>query len=187
MTVRISISLLLFAFSQFIFAQHEHDSEIHETNHGKHKISLYTGFTHVSAAFYEHETHEQSTGKWIPTIGIDYYYTLNTKWDLGFIGDVEIDEYYIRTNEHNELERNNIMVLSLVGKYKPIKRLGIFAGPGYETEYKRRHTKSFFVAKIGVEYEVEIENGWELTPVLSYDLKEEYSSYALGITLGKRF
>ncbi|MCU4163948.1 hypothetical protein [Carboxylicivirga caseinilyticus] len=181
--------------SMNIFAQHEehetstkdghHQSE--EVHHGKHKLAFYSGFTHVPSAFYEHETHEQSTGKWVPTIGLDYYYTLNKKWDLGFIGDAELDQYYIRTSEEDELERANVIVLAAVTKFKATKRIGIFAGPGFETEFKKEESKSFFVFKAGIEYEVEIENGWELTPVFSYDFKEEYSSYAFGISIGKRF
>ncbi|MBS2098148.1 hypothetical protein [Carboxylicivirga linearis] len=177
------------------WAQHsEHHSETtHETHqaeeahHGKHKLAFYYGFTHVPSAFYEHETHVESTGKWVPTIGIDYYYALNKRWDLGLIGDAELDQYYIRTSEEDELERANVVVVSAVAKYKATKRIGIFAGPGFETEFKKEEAKSFFVFKAGIEYEVEIEKGWELAPILSYDFKEEYSSYAFGISIGKRF
>ncbi len=177
-----------------VVAQQEHNKQTtghvigHENeNHGRHKISLYSGFTHISSAFYEHETHEESTGKWVPTIGLDYYYTLNHKWEVGIIGDIELDQYYIKTNLYDELERNNVVVFSAIGKYKPINRLGILAGPGIEWEFKRHDTESFFVLKTGIEYEVAIENGWELTPVFTYDFKEEYSAYAFGITIGKRF
>lgn len=174
-------------------AQHDHHAEPYQhnsheaTSHGKHKLSLYTGFTHIPSAFYEHETHEQSTGKWVPTIGLDYYYSFNPKWALGLIGDVELDQYYITTSSHDELERNNVVVVAAVGKYKPTKRIGIFVGPGLEWEFKKHDTESFFVLKTGIEYEVEIENGWELTPMFSYDFKEEYSAYSFGITIGKRF
>ena len=174
-----------------VMAQHEEYEEHatgHETKeHGKHKISFYSGFTHISSAFYEHETHEESTGKWVPTIGLDYYYSLNHKWELGFIGDVELDKYYIQTDSHDELERNNVVVMAAVGKFKATPRLGIIAGPGMEWEIQNHHTESFFVLKTGIEYEVAIENGWELTPVFTYDFKEEYSAYAFGITIGKRF
>ncbi|MBR8537870.1 hypothetical protein KDU71_20025 [Carboxylicivirga sediminis] len=174
-------------------AQHDHHAghethSSHETSsHGKHKLSLYTGFTHIPSAFYEHETHEESTGKWVPTIGVDYYYSLNNKWALGLIGDVELDQYYITTSNHDELERNNVVVVSAVGKYKPTHRIGILAGPGVEWEFKNHDTETFFVLKTGIEYEVEIENGWELTPMFTYDFKEEYSAYSFGITIGKRF
>lgn len=188
--------LVLTCFSFISMAQHheedrhsseatEHSTEEHV--HGKHKLSLYTGFTHVPSAFYEHETHEQSTGKWVPTIGIDYYYTLNKKWDFGAIIDVELDEYYIQTDNHDDLERNNIVVLAAVAKYKPFHRFGIFAGPGVEWEFKQNNTERFWVIKAGFEYEVAIEKGWEITPAFSFDFKQEYSAYAYGLSIGKRF
>ncbi|MCU4155068.1 hypothetical protein J1N10_03720 [Carboxylicivirga sp. A043] len=183
--------LVMLALTMNAMAQHhhveQHEKGEHETNHGKHKVAFYSGFTHIPSAFYEHETHEESTGKWVPTIGIDYYYSLNHKWDVGIIADVELDEYYIHTDNHDDLERNNVVVLSAVGKYKPTKRIGLIAGPGMEWEFKKHDTETFFVLKTGIEYEVAIEKGWELTPVFTYDFKEEYSAYAFGISIGKRF
>lgn len=167
---------------------HDHQSENHiQHEHGKHKLSFYTGFTHIPSAFYEHETHIESTGKWVPTVGLDYYYTLNPNWEIGLLGDVELDQYYIKTGSHEELERNNVVVLAAVAKYKPTKRIGLIVGPGYEWEVKKNDIETFWVIKAGVEYEVAIEKGWELTPMISYDFKEEYSAYAFGLSIGKRF
>lgn len=179
---------------------HDHESGVeHHSEHGKHKIAVFLGFTHVPAAYYEHETHEESIGKWVPTIGAEYYRTLNSKFDIGFIGDVELDSYLIpyedgasveNTEEEVEggLTRANVVVLSAVLRYKPIERLGIFVGPGFETEFTEHSGPlTFWVAKFGVDYEVEISKGWELTPTFSFDLKEHYSSFAYGMTLGKRF
>ena len=180
------LAVSMHAVAQHNVDEHTHQGE-HQSGHGKHKLAFYSGFTHIPSAFYEHETHEESTGKWVPTIGVDYYYSLNHKWDLGVIADVELDNYYIHTDHHDELERNNVVVLSAVGKYKPAHRIGILAGPGVEWECKEGDTETFFVLKTGIEYEVAIENGWELTPVFTYDFKEEYSAYAFGISIGKRF
>ncbi|WP_075603876.1 outer membrane beta-barrel protein [Saccharicrinis aurantiacus] len=170
-------------------SEHHHEStNLIHAEHGKHKIAAYGGFTHISAAFYEHETHVESTGKWVPTFGIEYYYKLNHHFEVGFIGDVELDQYYIRTTHEEELERNNVLVVAAVVRYSPINRLGVFLGPGYETEFVgKSDATSFFVAKLGIDYEIEIENGWELTPIFSYDIKEEYSAYSFGVSLGKRF
>ncbi len=183
--------LAMFAFAMNVMAQQQHDEHQntgeHQSHHGKHKVAFYTGFTHIPSAFYEHETHEESTGKWVPTIGLDYYYSLNHKWEIGLIGDIELDQYYIQTENFDELERNNVVVWSAVAKYKPTKRIGIIAGPGMEWEFKKHDTESFWVIKTGIEYEGAIENGWELTPVFTYDFKEEYSAYAFGISIGKRF
>jgi len=196
MKIKLLLTGLLALLVNVMQAQH---SEHHETDnkeidvhqeeghHGKHKVALYYGFTHIPSAFYKHETHEESTGKWAPTVGLEYYYSLNKKWELGLLGDMELDEYFINTTEQDELERNNVVVMAAVGKFKPTKRIGLFAGPGYEWEFKNHTSESFFVLKAGIEFEVEIENGWELTPIFSYDFKEEYSAYAFGISIGKRF
>lgn len=187
--MKIFIIILLYLIPFTVCSQHhsEHTEGDVEHGHGKHKIAFYSGFTHVSSAFYEHETEEESTGKWVPTLGLEYYYSLNHKWELGFIGDVELDKYYIRTGQDDELERNNVAVLSGVAKFKPTHRIGLFAGPGMEWEFTDHGSESFFVVKTGIEYEVAIENGWELTPIFSYDIKEEYSVFSFGISIGKRF
>lgn len=167
---------------------HNHGAEEH--GHGKHKVSLYTGFTHIPNAFYSHETHEESTGKWVPTLGLDYWYTASKNFDFGAIIDTELDEYYINIEHEDEaereLERNNVIVLAAVAKYKPCHGLGIFLGPGIEWEFAEE-TKEFFVIKAGIEYEIAIDKGWEITPSFSYDFKEEYSAYSYGFSIGKRF
>lgn len=45
-------------------AQHHHkdeslDQESAHQHHGKHKVAFFAGFTHVDAAFYRHETHQE--------------------------------------------------------------------------------------------------------------------------------
>lgn len=172
-------------------AEHSHEHESHEhATHGKNKISIYTGFTHIPDAFYHHETHEESTGKWVPTLGLDYWRTLNNRWDLGALFDMELDEYFITETHEDEadrvLERNNVVILAAVAKYKPCHGLGIFVGPGIEWEFAKE-TKEFFVVKCGIEYEIEIDKGWEITPSFIYDFKEEYSAYSYGFSIGKRF
>lgn len=186
-----TITLLILAtlFSCDITAQESHSDE-HSAGHGKNKISIFTGFTHIPDAFYSHETHEESTGKWVPTLGVDYWYTSSDRFDFGAIVDIELDQYFINVEEEHEtikeLERNNVVIVAAVAKYKPCHRLGIFAGPGVEFEFAEE-TKEFFVLKAGVEYEVEISHGWEITPSLSFDFKEEYSAYSYGFSIGKRF
>ncbi len=187
------LSVTSLSFAQEYNEQQENESAhsenaIEHEEHGKHKIAVYGGFTHVGSAYYKHETHEESTGKWVPTLGVEYYYTLSHRFDVGLVADMEFDNYYIRTTEEEELERNNVIVAAAVLRYKPMTRVGIFAGPGLETEFfGTEEATSFAVLKVGIDYEVEIANGWELTPIFSYDFKQEYSAYSFGLSLGKRF
>ena len=164
---------------------HATNNHLHE-EHGKHKLAFYTGFTHISSAFYEHETHEESTGKWVPTIGVDYFYSLDKKWSLGAIVDMEIDNYMIKLDNTKEEERLNVLIATAVAKYNLNHNLGIILGPGIELEFSES-TKNFFVVKAGVEYEIEIANGWEIAPSFMYDWKEEYKSFSYGFSIGKRF
>lgn len=193
----ILITLFCSLTTVFVSAQHQeethhsavvseshHDAEVH--HHGKHKLALYGGFTHVDAAFYKHETAEEATGKWVPTLGLDYFYTLNDKFDIGFIGDVELDSYYIKHNDESDLERSNVLVLTPVVKYKLTHAIGLVLGGGVEIEFASE-VKYLAVVKAAVEYEVPITNGWEFTPSIAFDYKEEYSTVALGLSLGKRF
>ncbi len=185
-TLSILVSIL-FLSSMLVAQEHEnHNESEHSEIEGKHKLSFYTGFTHVSAAFYKHETHEESTGKWIPTLGLDYYYKLCSKWSIGILADMELDNYMIRLENELEEERANVLVTNMVAKYNINHHLGVFAGPGVEFEFSES-TKKFAVAKFGIEYEVEIAHGWELAPSLTYDWKEEYQTFAYGISFGKRF
>ncbi|SDW92277.1 hypothetical protein SAMN05444411_102470 [Lutibacter oricola] len=181
---------LLFAMiaSISINAQKHHEEPKHTKTkeHGKHKLAFFTGFTHVSSAFYEHETHEESTGKWVPTIGLDYFYSLNKKWSIGTINDIEFDNYIIKLDNEEEEERVNVLISSVVAKYNINHQLGVFIGPGVEVEFSES-TKNFFVVKAGVEYEIEISNGWEIAPSLMYDWKEEYKTFSYGFSIGKRF
>lgn len=192
---KMTLCLAMAVVNVGIYAQHAHETHAQEASHtenhhGKHKLALYGGFTHVEAAFVEHETGHNATGKWVPTLGLDYFYTLNKHFDLGLISDLELDSYYVK--DHNtsntHFERINVLVLTPVIKYKPLHCIGIIAGAGVELEFVGKdEMKSFGVVKLGLEYEVAIKNGWELTPSFMLDLKQEYSTSALGISLGKRF
>lgn len=183
------LTALLMLFSISLKAQNEHqDATPHsaEKEGGKHKIAIFTGFTHVSSAFYEHETHEESTGKWVPTIGIEYFYDLSEKFMVGAIIDMEFDNYMIKIHDESEIERANVFVTSLIGVYKITNHFGVFLGPGIETEFSQ-NSKNFFVLKVGAAYEIDISNGWEISPSISYDWKNEYATFSYGFGIGKRF
>ncbi|QZE15078.1 transporter [Halosquirtibacter laminarini] len=173
-------------------AQEHSNSHQHEEE-GRHSLALYTGFTHNAGSYFSEETKEKSTGRWVPTIGLDYYYTLNHKWDIGAMTDLELEEYYVDEEEGaRTYERTNAWAFIAVAKYKPIEGLGIFFGPGIEFEFKKDiKTESLFVAKIGVEYEVPIKNGWAIAPSLIYDYKYskdlKFSAFSYGFSIGKRF
>lgn len=184
---KISICFVFFV-NLTLVAQNEHDESTHHrsSEHGKNKLALFTGFTHVSAAFYEHETNEESTGKWVPTIGVDYIRSISKKFLIGAIVDMEFDNYIIELNNEKEEERLNVLVATVIGVYKITDHFGVFIGPGIETEFSKSG-KNFFVVKAGLEYEIEITNHWEITPSITYDWKNDYNSFSYGFSIGKWF
>ncbi len=44
-----------------------------------------------------------------------------------------------------------------------------------------------FVLKVGLEYAFAIANGWATGVTVAYDFKEEYNSWAFGLSVGRRF
>lgn len=184
-----SLLVVFLVFSSTIMIAEEHLEHSESAQHdmsAKHRLAVYTGFTHIPNAFYEHETHEQSSGKWVPTIGVDYFRKLNKRWELGCMIDMEFDNYIVKLKDESEVERLNVLVAAIVAKYSFYKRCSILAGPGYEGEFSTSN-KNFIVAKVGIEYEAHIGNGWDFSPSIIFDFKQEYSTYAYGFAIGKRF
>ena len=183
-----------FASISYLFAQVHHTEEnavaSHSSKHKKHTVALYTAFTHIPGAFYENETLESRSGKFVPTIGFDYYYHLAPKLSVGLMTDFEYDDYYIHQGEE-KLVRDNIWIAAVVGKYKISKYLEIFAGPGYEMERKKSEQESesvsLWLMRTGVEFIVPIEDDWSIAPSFLYDFKEEYHSYSFGLSIMKQF
>ena len=97
---------------------------------------------------------------------------------------MEIANYIIEDHDGNELERETLVIMSLVGIYNPWHTLQFVAGIGREFE----HNKRFWVYRFGLEYEIEIGHHWDIAPALVLDLKEGlYNSWTLGLAVGKRF
>ncbi|QZT37287.1 hypothetical protein K5X82_19005 [Halosquirtibacter xylanolyticus] len=186
------LSLMFCLCMFYVVSAEEHHGHKPEEE-GRHSLSLYTGFTHNAGSYFSKETKEKSTGRWVPTVGLDYFFTINHKWDIGAIADLELEEYYVSEGHgEREYERTNAVAFIAVGKYKPIEGLGIIFGPGVEFEFKKNiETETLFVAKIGVEYEVPIKNGWSIAPSFIYDYKYsrdlKFSAYSYGFSIGKKF
>ena len=158
---------------------HQEEAEHHSFKH--HKLALIISHTHVPKGI--HSADNQST-LIIPSWGFNYEYWFNPKWALGLHNDMEISTYIIDEGESSELERERPLIISLVGIYKPIHHLILLVGGGREFE----NNENFWIIRMGIEYEFELNNHWDLAPSLVFDLKEDvYDSWTLGITVGKRF
>ncbi|WP_194766773.1 hypothetical protein [Tamlana sp. I1] len=173
---KVFASLLVFSlFTLSVFAQEENEF----TSEKKNQINFVFGYTHIPSAF---EDGDREDPVFVPTIGLDYFRTLNEKWVLGMILDLELANYIVEFNRE-DLERDKALLVGVLAGYKVIEELTIMAGPGLEFE----DHKNLFVMRIGAEYEIELGNSWLLLPSIDFDFKQEYTSYGLNVGIGKKF
>lgn len=171
----ISLTYLLFLL-YIIPIQAQEAGEEGET---KHKLVLLFGLTHIPETI---EDGEPLKSEELPTIGVDYYYRLNPKWQIGVVVDVELGEYAVDFGGE-DIPRENAVVTGVVAGYRLLKGWSVFAGPGVEFE----RNKNIFIIRATTEYEFELGKNWGLAPAFSYDFKKEFGTFSLGIGLSKSF
>ena len=161
------------------FCQHADEEHIENEEVSKHRISIMIGHTHVPKGV-------PSSGDGpliIPSWGLNYSFLINEKWAIGWHNDMEISTYIVDEGHGSEIERERPLITSLVGVFKPGKTVGFLAGIGREFE---KH-QNFWVFRAGIELEFEINESWDISPSLIYDLKESvYDSWSIGLTVGRR-
>ena len=72
-----------------IYAQEDEFEQSEE----KHLIIIALGYSYIPEGGEEGET--EANGVLVPTLGVDYMYRLNRKWEIGLMADVEIGNYII--------------------------------------------------------------------------------------------
>ncbi len=181
----IVLSSLFFCAS--LFAQHtekpehnaEHGENTHEEKHKKFKVSFTLGVTHIPAAF-EHGHEEKEV--FVPTIGLDFFYIINHRWSMALIADVELEDYIVDFNRE-DLTREKAIILTLMGGYEIIPHWGLLFGGGIEFE----NNHNLGVLRVGTEYEFPLGRDWSFAPSFFFDYKEDFSTWALAVGIGKRF
>ena len=175
---KVLTSLLIIVFVSFkVYAQEEASEEI--GNEPKNQITFVLGLTHIPDAF---EEGELSESVFVPTIGIDYFRELNEKWIVGAVLDLELGNYLVDF-QREEIKRESAFVIGVLAGYEVLKNWALLAGPAIEFE----KNKNLFVFRASTEYRFELENNWGILPSLNYDFKEEYSTWAINIGVGKKF
>ena len=164
---------LFILFSTHVLAQ---ETEVKE-EFKPHKIALTFGLTHIPEAF-EHGHLEKEV--YVPTIGLDYFYQLNEKWNLGMALDLELGVYVVDINSDHLSRENAFLAVALAG-YEILPRWGIGLGPGIEFE----KNKTLFILRAVTEYAFDLGNDWGLFPAFTYDFKEKYSTWALSLGISK--
>jgi len=164
-------------------AEHESGSHL-ESGHDdfKHwRIAGGIGHSYLPAGNY---ASEEVSVLVIPTIGLDFQYWFNPKFGLALKNELEIISYVLEKRNSNELQREYPLISVLVGMYKLHNGPSFYLGGGVEYE---KH-ENFFIAKVGIEYELEIGRHWDVTPEIYYFNKDaEFGGIGITITFGKRF
>ncbi len=175
---------VLFLFFQFYFVNYAQGLEVHPTPLAEQKsppfrIAALIGHTLIP---------EEHAGEnfFIPSWGLDVEYWPHHKWGIGIHSDLEIETFVIFRNneEQSELERFSPLVSTLDILYKPWKGLVLQLGPGIELE----KSENFKLFRVGIEYEFEIHNHWDIAPTLYYDSRfDAYHTWSVALGIGKRF
>ena len=164
----------LFAWSQ----ENEKDSH-HDFKH--HRIAYGLGNSHIPKG----QNSAGGTFKlFIPTWSLEYEYWFNHNWGVGLHSDLEFMTYVIEEHDGSVLEREFPLMFTLIGARRIKKGLIFYAGPGIELE---KH-KNLFVLQLGLAYEFELPNNWDLSPSYVYTGKEDvYNTYTFLLSVGKHF
>ena len=157
--------------------QAQHQTAI-EDHHFKHfRVSVLLGHTLVPSR-------HSSEHLFIPSWGLDLEYWHNAKWGLGLHNDLELQTFVIEKENDEILQREYPLVATLDLLYKPWRDLVVLFGPGVEFE----PTERLSLWRIGVEYEIEFFNHWDLAPSFFYDSrKDTFDTWSLALGVGRRF
>ena len=178
-SVVIKLFLILpFLIPQKSVAQEAGEENESETMESRHFISLSFGYTYIPGAAELGEV--EANGFFVPSIGIDYFYRIAPRWEIGTMMDVELDHYLV---VDKDLERENAFIAAVVGLYKLNPHLSLFAGGGIEIE----HHGNLAVLRIGVDSPIQLGRAWVFAPTLIFDFKEGYDTWSLAISIGKEF
>jgi hypothetical protein len=149
-----------------------------------HKLGLILGHAHV---FQGRDADGNKQALDMASWGIDYDYQFNRRWSVGLHTDLIMEKFKVESysgSGDDIIERNYPIAPALVFGYKLNHHWMLQLGTG--AEFSREGT--LFLNRFGVEYGVEIRNGWEVAGNASYDIKwDAYDTWVLGIGISKEF
>lgn len=120
----------------------------------------------------------------LPSIGLDIEYWFSERFGIGMHNDIELESFEVEKEEAEIIERAFPFVLTLDGLFKIGKKWVLVLGGGVELEAD----ESFALFRTGIEYEVNIGPGWDLSPSFAYDFRvNAFDTWSVGLGLGYRF
>lgn len=172
---------LLFIILFILFAichakAQEHINGEHTSGKGL-RIAVVIGHTYISS--------DGMDGNFfVPSWGLDIDYWFNNKWGLGLHNDIEIETFIVVKNNSEEIERVNPLVFTLDGLYQIGGGFAVSIGPGIEFE----KNESFFLARVGLDYEYGIGKNFYLMPTIFHDQRfDGFSTTTIGLGVGYFF
>lgn len=175
----VRLNLLIVFFVGFGFhaqaQQHAHTEE----QHGHIRVGLVIGHTLIPTV-----VEGKRENLLIPSWGMDLEYWFNQRLGIGLHNDIEVETFEVLSDEDEYIERVYPLVFTLDALWRPWKGLVLLAGPGIELEQNR----NLQVFRFGAEYEVELFQGWDLSPNFFYDARADaFDTWSVGLGVGKRF
>ena len=161
-------------------AQHtksDHSLDVNKQSERGFRIAAVLGHTYIS--------NDGMDGNiYIPSWGLDLDYWFNHTWGIGLHNDVEIENFIVEKDNSEVIERVNPLVFTLDALYHLGSGFVVSIGPGVELD----QNESFFLARLGLEFEYDINENVYLMPTLFHDQRfNGYSTTSIGIGLGYKF
>ena len=149
-----------------------------EQPQSRHRAEIGFGFTFIPLAGELEDT--DARGLFIPTVRLDYFFRMLPRWEIGFMGNYEIDHYMI---VDEQIEIDHAVVLALVGMFKITDHWGAFTGGG--AEISPQLTRGVF--RLGTEYTIDLKKNFALVPKLFLDFRGSYLTWSAALTVAKKF
>lgn len=170
--------LFLICLPDLSFAQ-----EKTEHKNGELENKHFIGFTYAQTFIRKgaNEDNLNDRGHFVPAIGMDYFYRIHHKWELGIMLDYELGTYIIPRKDN--LIRENAFIIALIAAYTLTDRWNLYVGGGIELE---KH-KNLIVGRFGGEHLFPLKNNWYIPLGLFFDVKEGYDAWSLSVGIAKEF
>lgn len=152
-----------------------------ETFHPHHQLGLVLSHAHVFEGIDDNGNQSVLS---LPSWGFDYNFILHPKWGIGLHTDLIVEEFKVEKTfkDREVIERSYPIAPAVMGIFKPSEHWSFLLGMGGEFAKE----ENFVLTRLGVEYGVEISNGWEVIGSFGYDFKwDAYDTWTLGIGISK--
>ena len=131
------------------------------------------GHQHIAVAIGIGKEETPDEQKNASAIGLEYEYRLSDAWGIGAVLEYLDVEY-----------RGNVVTVIPVSYH--VGDFRVFAGPGYE--FKENERKDKGLIRVGIGYEIHLDEHWSLAPEAFVDMLEgDGDTWLIGVALGYGF